>query len=199
MYNNSLIVTMASISLDLGCGQFPRNPFNCTEVVGIDIAQQNWTCQEKKFSLGGLTLIQHDIILHPLPFESGAIDFVTAYDFLEHVPRCIIKNEKIHNCFIQLMDEIFRVLKGGGLFHKTPCAPHKFSFVDPTHLNHVTEKTMYYFCGQFLDEARKSVNEVFEVSRSYGIKSEFVLIWSELSANHGHLMQHLRKPLVALK
>jgi hypothetical protein len=46
------------------------------------------------------------------------------------------------------MNEIFRVLKPEGIFfHATPCYPFNAAFQDPTHVNVMTEDTIYlYFC-----------------------------------------------------
>ncbi len=48
--------------------------------------------------------------------------------------------------FVNLMNEIFRVLKPGGRFYAlTPAYPKQSAFVDPTHVNIITRKTHKYF------------------------------------------------------
>ena len=34
---------MSTKHLDIGCGANPRNPFNCDELYGVDIIEQNTT------------------------------------------------------------------------------------------------------------------------------------------------------------
>lgn len=50
--------------------------------------------------------------------------------------------------FVELMKEIYRVLKPGGLFFRqTPAFPAKEALQDPTHVNIITEDTMaFFFC-----------------------------------------------------
>jgi hypothetical protein len=50
------------------------------------------------------------------------------------------------------MNEIHRVLiPGGYFFYKVPVYPSKELFMDPTHVNFVTEDTFtYYFCHPYL-------------------------------------------------
>jgi len=48
--------------------------------------------------------------------------------------------------FVELMSEIHRVLKPGGrLYAVTPAWPRAEAFVDPTHVNIITERTHRYF------------------------------------------------------
>ncbi len=146
-----------TISLDLGCGKYPRNPFKASELFGIDIQ-------------GGLegNIIQADLSEAPIPFNDDMFDFCTAYDFIEHIPRLSWPEGKPRLAFIQLMNEIYRVLKPGGiLMHVTPAFPSKEVFQDPTHVNVITEDTMpRYFCEPY-NSAKKS---------GYGFNGSFQLI-----------------------
>ena len=84
-----------------------------------------------------------------LPFASSDVDVVTAYDFIEHVPR-FDRNDSgdVVNPFIQIMNEIYRILTPGGLFIAvTPCYPSSAAFTDPTHVNFITPDTHNYFSG----------------------------------------------------
>jgi SAM-dependent methyltransferase len=119
-----------SRSLDIGCGPSPKNPFNADEVFGIDVREDldaNIKCA--------------DLVIEPIPFEDGFFDFVTAHDFLEHVPRVIyVPNRR--NAFVEVMNEVYRVLKVGGQFLSfTPAYPHPEAFRDPTHVNIITDQT----------------------------------------------------------
>ena len=120
-----------TVSLDLGCGVAPKNPFKCDSVLGIDIANETQSP----------LVIAADLNIEGIPLDSDTVDVVTAFDFIEHVPRLLYIPQRI-NPFIQLMNEIDRVLRPGGLFFQsTPCYPHAAAFQDPTHVNIITTKT----------------------------------------------------------
>ena len=129
---------MNSISLDLGCGKLPKNPFNADEVFGIDFIED-----------GDLKIRSADLAIEPIPFPDQFFDFISAFDFVEHIPRVIYSPHK-RFCFVELMNEIYRVLKPGGLFLSfTPAYPVLDAFSDPTHVNIITEKTFpTYFANQ---------------------------------------------------
>ena len=133
-YKPKPIMTM---TLDLGCGSNPRNPFEASKVFGVDI----------RGDLEG-NVKQADLSAAPIPFDDNMFDFCTAFDFIEHIPRSSWHQGKPRLAFIELMNEIHRVLKPNGmLLHSTPAFPSKEAFQDPTHVNIITEDTMpYYFC-----------------------------------------------------
>ena len=126
-----------SRSLDLGCGSIPRNPFQADQLFGVDLRNDM-----------PASVRRADLSIEPIPWSSSSFDFLTAFDFIEHIPRhAVIEGRSIYP-FICLMSEIFRVLNPGGLFlHSTPAYPSKVAFQDPTHLNIITEDTFpTYFC-----------------------------------------------------
>lgn len=144
-------------TLDLGCGANPKNPFSADEVFGVDVRG------------GGEKIKQANLFLEPIPFGDGFFDFVTAHDFIEHLPRTLSiydaqsgRNEIIFP-FVAMMNEVFRVLKpGGSFFSKTPAFPHPEAFQDPTHCNIITEKTFpLYF------------NDHYPVAHIYGFVGGF--------------------------
>jgi SAM-dependent methyltransferase len=115
---------MVTRSLDLGCGANPQNPYNAEMLYGIDIRSKD----DSHF------IHEADLAVDPIPFESDFFDAVTAYDFIEHIPR-IIYAPKRRFAFVELMSEIYRVLKPGGLFFsRTPVFPNPELFRDPTHV-----------------------------------------------------------------
>lgn len=117
-------------TLDLGCGPNPNNTFNADEVFGVDIRSDI-----------GKNIASADLALEPIPFDSDMFDFVTAHQFIEHMPR-VIYAPKHRNPFVELMNEIYRVLKVNGIFLSvTPAYPHNAAFQDPTHVNVITEET----------------------------------------------------------
>lgn len=128
--------------LDLGCGQYPRNPYGRAELFGVDVHPGLLDQPSVKYRQANLTL-------QPIPFDDDSFDSISSFDFLEHVPRQAIKGERLVLPFIDLMNEVWRVLKPGGLFYAvTPAFPSPEVFQDPTHVNIITNKTHEYFCGQ---------------------------------------------------
>jgi SAM-dependent methyltransferase len=125
-------------SLDLGCGPVPQNPFVASNVFGIDIA----------VPAGASNIQQADLNIDKIPFAESSLDYISAFDFLEHVLRLSYVDNKPRFCFVELMNEIYRVLVPGGVFLSlTPIFPYSEAFQDPTHVNIMTDKTLpYYFC-----------------------------------------------------
>ena len=118
-------------SLDLGSGRNPKNTFGADELYGIDI-QEN---------LGNPQVKCADLAIEPIPFDDDSFEFVTAHDFLEHIPR-VVYAPKRRNAFVEVMNEIYRVLKPGGTFLSlTPAFPQPAVFRDPTHVNFITDET----------------------------------------------------------
>jgi SAM-dependent methyltransferase len=128
--------------LDLGCGTRPRNPYGRRQLYGIDLRRLE-SDSRFEFATANLTF-------EPIPFPAAMFSSVSAFDFLEHVPR-VVNNTAPGTTrfpFVELMTEVWRVLAPGGLFYAlTPCYPHPAAFQDPTHVNIITEKTHEYFCG----------------------------------------------------
>jgi len=140
-------------TLDLGCGINPKNPFNFDEVYGIDFKN---SIEENIYSA--------DLSIEPIPFDQNTFDAVTAVDFIEHIPRVIYAPNKKF-CFVDLMNEIYRVLRFGGEFLSfTPCYPSEAVFTDPTHVNIITEQTFpNYFSGN-------------RIAQMYGFNGNFEII-----------------------
>jgi SAM-dependent methyltransferase len=147
-----------SFSLDLGCGFHPRNPFHATHCSGVDIRAQD--------SGGRESVFQADLAAQPIPFPDTSLDFVTAFDFLEHIPRILWLDGKTRFCFVELMSEVYRVLKPQGIFLSlTPAIPSRAAFSDPTHVNYITTNTFpVYFSS--------SVNG-YPSAMSYGFAGSF--------------------------
>lgn len=157
-----------STTLDLGCGANPRNPFQANIKWGIDIRED---LDHKIKSV--------DLTIHSIPFEDRTFDYITAFDFIEHVPR-IIYAPDCRFPFIQLMNEIWRTLKEGGHFFSfTPVYPFKAAFNDPTHVNYITEETFDYF------------NDGIRLGSMYGFTGKFTVL--EQYRTHTHLISILKK------
>lgn len=125
--------------LDIGCGHRPRNPYACDELFGIDLAGA---------AADSGPIRRANLVLQPIPFADSHFDSVSAYDFLEHVPRVLptADGRATRFPFIELMNEVWRVLAPGGRFFAlTPAYPSKAAFQDPTHVNIITTGTHTYF------------------------------------------------------
>ncbi|MDP1648054.1 MAG: methyltransferase domain-containing protein [Rubrivivax sp.] len=124
--------------LDLGCGPVPRNPYRRDELFGVDLSG----------SAGAGPVRRANLATQAIPFASDSFESVSAYDFLEHVPRVLPTpdGQGTRFPFIELMNEIWRVLKPAGLLYAvTPVYPSKAAFQDPTHVNIMTVDTHLYF------------------------------------------------------
>jgi SAM-dependent methyltransferase len=100
--------------------------------------------------------------VEPIPYEDNFFEYVSAHDFLEHIPRVVYVPGR-RNAFVELMNEVYRVLKVGGMFLSlTPAYPHAAAFQDPTHVNIITEETFpLYF------------DDVNRWAAGYGFKGAF--------------------------
>lgn len=128
--------------LDLGCGEIPRNPYSRSQLCGVDVRPM---AAHASFDYKTANLF-----LDPIPYGDDSFGSVSAYDFIEHVPRLLPTADGNNTTFpfIRLMNEIWRVLAPGGRFYAlTPAYPSAEAFTDPTHVNIITEQTHTYFCG----------------------------------------------------
>ena len=155
MLSPDLICSMKK-HLDLGCGSSPRNPYGADHVYGIDI----------RAGLGD-NIASANLAVQPIPFPDNYFSSVSAYDFLEHVPRSVVDVGSKTSIFpfIELMNEVWRVLEPDGRFYAvTPAYPSYKAFVDPTHVNFIAKKTHEYFVG------------AMPLGRMYGFTGYFELI-----------------------
>jgi SAM-dependent methyltransferase len=162
---------MMTRTLDLGCGLNIRNPYGFDEVYGLDIRPRKEenirTC---------------DLAVEPIPFPDNYFDCVSAFDFIEHIPRILYIPQRRFP-FIELMSEIYRVLKLEGVFLSvTPAFPQEGAWRDPTHVNIITEQTFpLYF------------DNVNCWGRDYGFKGAFHIEGQQWSAGGVHLETLMRK------
>lgn len=148
--------------LDLGCGSHARNPYGRDFLVGCDFAELEQTHPVENFKF-----TEVDLSKNKLPFDDSSFDSISAFDFIEHVPRLAYASDgKIYFPFMSLMSEIHRVLKKDGIFlASTPAYPRAEAFQDPTHVNIITEKTHEYFCGDSPYAKRYGFDGQFELIR----------------------------------
>lgn len=145
--------------LDLGCGGRPRNPYQRKHLFGVDLNASAETA--------GVHIAAANLAIDRIPFPDAHFGSVSAYDFLEHVPRILPTADarSTRFPFIELMDEVWRVLAPGGLLYAvTPAYPHPAAFQDPTHVNILTEESHHYFTLPRL------------LARMYGFKGTFELV-----------------------
>jgi SAM-dependent methyltransferase len=165
-------------SLDLGCGPIIRNPYEADLVFGIDLVG----VETENLKIA-------DLSVQSIPFADSSFNFVTAYDFIEHIPRLLYLDGKRIHPFIDLMNEIYRVLVPGGIFlAHTPAFPRVEAFQDPTHVNFISENSIQYFAGALV-----------ETCRSYGFYGEFEIVRQEWAEDFTYwLIWEIRKPDISI-
>jgi SAM-dependent methyltransferase len=177
--------------LDLGCGEHPRNPYDRKQLYGVDIrAPEGPVSYEHRVA---------NLVLEPIPFADSSLGSVSAFDYLEHVPRLFPDGRGgTVFPFVRLMDEIWRVLAPGGrLYALTPAYPHPEAFVDPTHVNIITDQSHTYFCGESPLGRMYGFSGRFEVIRV--LRTERASAYSAIAGspqNHGpakRAARHLRR------
>jgi len=91
-------------------------------------------------------------VIEGLPFDDSSVDFVLANDFLEHIPL---------GKTVQVVTEIWRVLKLGGIFESlTPSTCGRGAFQDPTHVSFWNQNSWFYFT---VDEYR----DLYEIEAKF--------------------------------
>jgi SAM-dependent methyltransferase len=176
--------------LDLGCGQKPKNPYKSKILYGIDVEKIKLSKLDRE---NILEIKQANLIFDPIPFEDSFFDSVSAYDFIEHIPRITSYQTGGKNLtkysFIDLMNEIHRVLRHQGKFYaSTPVYPDASVFIDPTHVNYITDKTHYYFCLPSLGASMYGFKGKFRVIRVIKIRPKYLYEPQQLT-----LKERLRK------
>lgn len=121
----------------------------------------------------------HDIA-RGLPYKDNEVDEIIAIDVLEHLERMEV---------LDLMDEIWRVLKHGGKFqHRTPSSDGRGAFQDPYHKSFWNINTWKYY---FTDPAYRQL---------YGTKANFKIfhledIWTGDKVVHTHCIYEAIKQI----
>ena len=154
----------ASISVDLGCGLSPSNLFKSATCKGVDLFEDKEN-----------GVVKCNLGFERLPFDSDSLDYLTAYDLLEHIPRYADLPEHGNTPFIFLMNECYRVLKKGGIFlSSTPIFPYSAAFQDPTHNNIMTSDTLTFYFS----------NQKIHIAPHYGITANFKIRYQRMLGQH---------------
>lgn len=177
--------------LDLGCGDHPRNPYARGNVFGTDIRQ---------LSHETATIVAVNHTSEKLPFSDSYFDSVSAFDFLEHIPRTLTDaSGGMRFPFVELMNEVYRVLIDGGRFYAvTPCYPSPKAFADPTHINIIADTTHEYFTGEENTGRLYGFNGRFKLIRAEWVVFDDVLVANQALPLHRkfrRLSKHLRGKL----
>ena len=135
-----------------------------------------------------------DIAIEPLPYEDDTFDEVHASHVLEHVETVLHWREagKWHRRFprVEIMREIYRVLKSGGVAVISVPTGYPNYAQDPTHADVPwTHATFGYFCNQW-----GGGSEEHEAHYSSGINFGFEWARDEFSEDKKNLTVWLRKP-----
>jgi SAM-dependent methyltransferase len=162
-----------TLSVDMGSGPKPKNPFNATSCLGLDIVESE-------------NIVKCNLFFESIPLANDSANFVTAFEFIEHIPRVLVIEGQARFRFVEIMSDVYRVLKPGGyFFSQTPAYPSSAVFQDPTHVNFITAQTFpIYFC-------HRSRGRLPGASR-YGFKNGFELVSQQ--SHRSHLLTLLRKP-----
>ena len=114
-----------------------------------------------------------DLTIEKIPYPDAYFDFITAFDFIEHIPRILYLPER-RLPFIELMNEIHRTLKPKAIFMShTPIYPFSPAFQDPTHVNIITEQTF----PMYFDDTKQA-------GKMYGFNGSFKILDQVLKGSH---------------
>ena len=97
IHNNFKILdSQSTLAVDLGCGFSPSNYFDADQCIGVDLIE------DKKQNI-----LKCNLGFEKLPFESNSVNYITAYDLLEHIPKFAVAPECNNAPFIFLMNECY--------------------------------------------------------------------------------------------
>ena len=138
------------IKLDIGCGNELPKDTETEKWCGIDLSSNDDRCIIRDLGRG-------------IPFNDNTFDKVRCHNVLEH-----IKQED----YIFVWNEVYRVLKPGGIFEiEVPRWDKVSSVQDPTHVRFFVPESFQYFCDD--GSGKTAFNGL---SESYGVRTLFKMI-----------------------
>ena len=90
-----------------------------------------------------------DITKFPYPFKDDAFDYVYTRHVLEHIPHRV--NGNCRDGLVLVMEELYRILKDGGIVKVIVPAPNYDKLWNPTHCRLIYPSTFLYFSGKNKD------------------------------------------------
>jgi len=191
------------VKVDIACGQNKREGF-----IGIDIAPA------KEVD------IVHNLNVYPWPFEDNEVDEFNCSHYIEHIKHDDVltdiksilndttsfdefKNKvldlKSTDGFIKFIDEIYRILKPGGVINiVVPYVTHVRSYGDPTHTRYMHDMSFYYCNKEWRETNRLDHYDMecdFDIKFSYQIGNELTLkskvVREEMIANNWNTVTDL--------
>jgi len=155
MVGEKMIKKKEELKLNLGCG-FRK------------MIEPGWVNIDNRAELNPDVVCD---VTEGLPYEESSVDYVKCFDFLEHIPT-----DKV----ISLVEEIYRVLKPGGIFESfTPDAEFGMGgFQDFHHKSFWVENSWLYFS----DTDHRVL---------YGIKANFEIVSMNRTENKPLRIYHL--------
>lgn len=162
----ALAASTASVKLDLGCGQTPKEGFE-----GVDVR-------------GGKAKHVVDLFRFPWPFKDDSVDEIYCAHLLEHVPAREVEGRDIvappnatgleinplwqaaigQDMLFAFMDECHRIMKKDAWMNiVVPSGRSSRAFWDPTHRRFFMQETFLYFNAEWrkinnLDHYRVACN-----------------------------------------
>lgn len=150
---DQLIKDRQGIKLDIGGGNNPNPGFVCMDILPLEKVDIVWDIERTPWPLPDecvLTAVASHVLEHITPHTGdkrlqGLVELLVA----KGVFTLEEANKYMGNPgpgFINVMNELWRVLKPGGQFaFVVPYAESHGMMQDPTHINFINETTMLYF------------------------------------------------------
>ena len=138
--------------LDLACGN--NKGGGQKGFIGVDVTKE-----------GTQADIEASLLEFPWTFtEDNSVDEIFCSHFIEHIPH----GDGYHDPFFQFFDEVFRILKPGGVAKFViPYYSSVRAFQDPTHMRYIGEPTFFYLTKKW-----RKINKL----EHYPVKCDFEVV-----------------------